>query len=59
VAVAAPPLVAPWPYYYGPRHYYPGYAYPGYARFGVPFGYRYGFRPGFGHYGYFHGRGWR
>ncbi|MGO8854868.1 MAG: hypothetical protein ACLQO1_04060 [Steroidobacteraceae bacterium] len=57
VVVAAPPVVAPWPYYYaGPRYYYPGYVRYGY---GVPFGYRYGFRPGFGHHGYVHGHAWR
>jgi hypothetical protein len=56
VVVAAPPVVAPWPYYYaaGPRYYYPGY-----VRYGVPYGYRFGYRPGFGHYGYVHGRPWR
>jgi hypothetical protein len=68
--VVAPPLVTPWPSYYGG----PRFVYPGYARFGYggPFGYgyRYGFRygghpgypgpAGFGaHGGYAHGRGWR
>ena len=52
--VAAPAVIAPWPYYYaGPRYYYPGVVRYGY---GVPYGYRYGYRPG---YVRLHARGWR